>query len=221
MELSETALVLIDLQKESDFGVQGVDAVVHNTSHLLECARENGVPVIYTRQINRADGVGLSLDEPLDTDGRPQLYAADTPDVEIIDAIAPQPGDIVIDKQRWSSFYATNLDLTLRSLGVKHLLIGGLVTDGCLMTSVFDGYFRDYRIHLIKDICATSNEGAHMASILIMANWVYGIEIYDAAELAKRLRGERYRSWQSPGVDTMQFTPETMRQVFAGLTPAE
>lgn len=217
MDLSDTALVLIDLQKESDFGVQGVDAVVDNTSHLLDCARAIGIPVIYTRQINRADGVGLSLDEPLEADGRPQLYAADTADVEIINAIAPRPGDIVIDKQRWSSFYATNLDLTLRSLEVKHLLIGGLVTDGCLMTSVFDGYFRDYRIHLIKDICATSNEGAHMAAILIMANWVYGIEIYDAAELAKRLRGEPYRSWKSPGVDTMQFTPETMRDVFARL----
>ncbi len=220
MQTPGTALVLIDLQKEGDFGVQGLDAVVQGTSHLLACCRSLGIPVIYTRQINRSDGVGLSLDEPRDADGRPQLYASDSGDIEIIDAVAPRAGDIVIDKQRWSSFYATNLDLTLRSLGVQDLLIGGLVTDGCLMTSVFDGYFRDYRIHLIKDICATSNEGAHMAAILIMANWVYGIEIYDAAELAKRLQSEPYRSWKSPGVDTMQFTPESMREVFARLDGA-
>lgn len=219
MHHRNTALVLIDLQKESDFGLRGLDTVVTNAGRLLHESRARGIPVIYTRQINRADGVGLSLDEPVDEQGRPQLYCAGTGDEEIIDAIAPEAGDIVVDKQRWSAFHATNLDLTLRSLGVEHVLMGGLVTDGCLMTSVFDAYFRDYRVHLIKDVCATSNEGAHMAAILLMANWVYGIEIYNTGEALKRLRGEPSQHWRSPGVDTMQFTPETMRQVFAELDP--
>lgn len=217
MHHRNTALVLIDLQKESDFGLRGLNTVVANAERLLRESRARGIPVIYTRQINRADGVGLSLDEPVDEQGRPQLYCAGTGDEEIIDAIAPEAGDIIIDKQRWSAFHATNLDLTLRSLGIEHVIIGGLVTDGCLMTSVFDAYFRDYRVHLVKDMCATSNEGAHMAAILMMANWVYGIEIYDTGEVLKRLQGEPSRHWRSPGVDTMQFTPETMRQVFAEL----
>lgn len=217
MQADDTALVLIDLQKESQFGIDQLDAVVANSRTLIDGCRRAGIPVIYTRQVNRADGVGLSLGEPLDDAGRPVLYAGDSDAIEIFDAIAPQPGDIVIDKQRWSSFHATNLDLVLRSLNVRHVIIGGLVTDGCLMTSVFDGYFRDYQLHLVKNICATSNEGAHMAAILIMANWVYGLEIYNSRELVKRLEGHPFRRWQSPGVDTMQFTPETMRQVFASL----
>lgn len=217
MQADDTALVLIDLQKESQFGIDDLDTVVNNSRTLIDGCRRAGIPVIYTRQVNRADGVGLSRCEPLDDSGRPALYAGDSDAIEIFDDIAPNPGDIVIDKHRWSSFYATNLDLVLRSLNVRNLIIGGLVTDGCLMTSAFDGYFRDYQLHLVKDICATSNEGAHMAAILIMANWVYGLEIYNSQELVKRLEGEPFRHWSSPGVDTMQFTPETMRQVFASL----
>ncbi|MDR9439739.1 MAG: isochorismatase family cysteine hydrolase [Halomonas sp.] len=222
MDTSETALVVIDLQKESGFGLFGLDGVVRNTQRMIESCRAADIPVIYTRQINRHDGVGLSLDEPRHASGEPQFYADNRDSIEILEAVKPQDRDIVIDKYRWSAFFDTSLDLMLKSLGVKRLIIGGVVTDGCLMTSVFDAYFRDYRIHLVHDMCTASNEGAHMAAMTIMANWVYSLEVLDTDNMIKCLEGRQHAAWQADKVDALPFTPETLREAFGTLTaPAD
>ncbi|WP_280571189.1 isochorismatase family cysteine hydrolase [Chromohalobacter sp. 296-RDG] len=218
MKTSETALVVIDLQKESGFGLLGLDGVVRNTQRMIGACRAAGIPVIYTRQINRHDGVGLSLDEPRHASGEPQFYADNRDSIEIIEAVQPQDTDIVIDKYRWSAFFETSLDLMLKSLGVKRLIIGGVVTDGCLMTSVFDAYFRDYRIHLVHDMCTASNEGAHMAAMTLMANWVYSLEVLDTDNMIQCLEGHQYAAWHSDKVDALPFTPDTLRETFATLT---
>ncbi len=217
MNSNKTALLLIDLQNESQYGIEQLDMVTENAKTIIEQCRQMNIPIIYTRQINRHDGVGLPINDPIALTGKPKFYCSDTDAIEIIDALAPKADDLVIDKYRWSGFYETPLDLMLKSLKVEDLIIGGLVTDGCLMTSVFDGFFKDYRIHLVKDLCSTTNEGAHMASLLIMANWVYGIEIYNTEEMIKRLDGKIYRSWRSEKPDSLHFTPENMREVFQKL----
>ncbi|GAB3056117.1 cysteine hydrolase family protein [Virgibacillus ainsalahensis] len=214
MNKQNTALVLIDLQKESNFGLEQMDQVVTNTKRLIDGFREMDIPIIYTRQINRADGVGLSLGDPLNNDGTPFFYNSADESIEIIDEIKPQDEDIVIDKYRWSAFYETNLDLILRSLNVENVVIGGVVTDGCLLTSVFDAYFRDYNIHLVKDICTASNQGSHMAALMMMANWVYALKMYDTTNILKRINGEEYDAWESDKVDSLQFTPENMQEIF-------
>lgn len=214
MNVQNTALVLIDLQKESRFGIEQMDQVVTHAKRLVEGFREKGIPIIYTRQINREDRVGLSLGEPLHDDGTPFYYNSATKNVEILDEIKPEDEDIVIDKYRWSAFYETSLDITLKSLNVEHLVIGGVVTDGCLLTSVFDAYFRDYTIHLVKDICSATNTGSHMSSLMMLANWVYALEMYDTTNILKRINGEAYESWISDQVDSLHYTPENMSEVF-------
>jgi len=124
----------------------------------------------------------------------------------------------VVDKHRWSAFYDTSLDLYLRNLGIEHVIIGGLVSDGCLMTSVFDAYFRDYQVNLVKDICATTNTGAHMSSMLIMSNWVYNLKVYDTQELIKKLNGEEHRVWEATEPDSLQFTPDNLKETFEKLS---
>ncbi|WP_138420545.1 isochorismatase family cysteine hydrolase [Aquibacillus sediminis] len=213
MDKQNTALVLIDLQKESNFGLE-MKQVESNAKTLINGFREQNMPIIYTRQINRADRVGLSLGEPLNDDGTPYYYNDANGSIEILDSIKPQEGDVVIDKYRWSAFHETSLDLTLRSLNVKNVVIGGVVTDGCLLTSVFDAYFRDYNIHLVKDICGASNEGSHMASLMMMANWIYNIKMYDTTNILQRINGKDYHAWEPEQVDSLQFTPENMREVF-------
>mgnify|MGYP001770792032 CR=1 FL=1 len=214
MNTNNTALVLIDLQKESNFGLEQMEEVITNSKRLIDGFREKNIPIIYTRQINRADGVGLSLGEPLNEDGTPFYYNASTESIEIFDEIKPQDGDIVIDKYRWSAFHETSLDLTLRSLNVTDIVIGGVVTDGCLLTSVFDAYFRDYKIHLVKDICGASNEGSHMASLMMIANWVYALKMYDTTNILKRINGEKYYAWESDKVDSLHYNAENMREIF-------
>ncbi|HET7577897.1 MAG TPA: isochorismatase family cysteine hydrolase [Bacillales bacterium] len=214
MDLKKTALVLIDMQKESNYDIVGLDEMIHNAQFLIEQCRSTDIPVIYTRQINRNDTIGLSNNEPLNSDGSPVYYDAGTNAIEIFDSLKPASTDIVIDKYRWSAFFETSLDLMLKSLGVEHLIIGGLVTDGCVMTTVFDGYFRDYQINLVKDMCGTTSVGAHMSSILMMANWIYDLHIFETAEMVKKIKGEDYHSWKPAAPDQLHFTPENMREVF-------
>ncbi|GGK06033.1 hypothetical protein GCM10007063_30620 [Lentibacillus kapialis] len=217
LETTKTALVIIDMQKESQFGIQGLDQIVHETRALISECRKHNIPIIYTRHINRNDTVGLSKQEPLNHKGKPVFYNSETEAIDIIDAIQPNNHDIVIDKYRWSGFYDTHLDLILKSMGIEHIILGGVVTDGCVMTSAFDAYFRDYQVNLVKDMCGATNEGAHMSSILTMANWIYNLAIFDASEMIKKLSGQAYNSWESTYSDQLQFTPENMRDVFARL----
>ncbi|TMN21678.1 cysteine hydrolase family protein [Lentibacillus cibarius] len=217
LDTTKTALIIIDMQNESQFGIHGVDNIVDSTSKLIAECRKHNIPIIYTRQINRLDAVGLSKQEPLNQDDEPVFYHSGTDAIDIIDAIQPESHDIVIDKYRWSGFYQTDLDLILRSMGIKHIILGGVVTDGCVMTSVFDAYFRDYQVNLVKDICGATNEGAHMSSILTMANWIYNLAIFNSSEMIKKLSGQTYTFWESTYPDQLQFTPENLRDVFARL----
>jgi|GEM_PF-250458 len=217
MQIQRTALILIDLQKESKYGIQNVAAAVSAARTVIAACRALDIPVIYTRQINRLDGIGLPNGAAVDHTGQPVYYRAGSKAVEIIDEIAPHTHDIIIDKPQWSGFYATALDSILRDLGTEHLIMGGFVTDGCLMTSVFDAYARGYQVNLVKDVCAATNEGAHKAAILMLANWVYDIEILSASQLIRKLEDNPYRSWQSTAPDQMQFTGNTLDSVFASL----
>jgi nicotinamidase-related amidase len=215
---AEAALLLVDIQKESRYGIEGVDDAVAAAAPAIAACRAAGVPVLYTRHVNGSDDAGVSRGEVFDGSGTPVYYRAGTDAIEVIDAVAPQPGDIVIDKQRWSGFHATALDATLRSLGVDELYVGGFTTDCCVLTTVYDAFALDYRVSLVHDMCAATNRGSHQAAVLIMANWVYDIEVLAAHELTKKLAGQPYRAWRSQSPDEKQFTAATLDDVFVTVT---
>ena len=214
---SQPALLLIDMQKESSYGIEGMDEAVAAAEGVLAACRSAGIPVVYTRHVNRRDGVGVSLGDVFDSEGLPMYYRGETDSIAILGALEPQPRDVVIDKHRWSGFHGTSLDLVLRSLGVRELFIGGFTTDCCVLTSVHDAYARDYRVSLVPDMCAATNMGSHRAAVLMMANWVYGIEILTAAELTRKIAGEPHRSWRASAPDQRPFTPETLHESYDSL----
>ncbi|HLR61670.1 MAG TPA: isochorismatase family cysteine hydrolase [Lentibacillus sp.] len=222
MDMSKTALLLIDLQKEGGTSdVVGMEAILANAASLVDKCRQMGIPVIYTRHINRGDGLGLANEEPVNDAGEPIYYHSKTSTVEIADEVAPAQQDIIIDKYRYSGFFESNLELMLKSLGVEHLIIGGVLTDVCVLSTALDAYYRDYQINLVKDICGTTTEGAHMAATLMMANWIYDLKVYDTAEMEKKLAGEKYNAWESAEPDQLQFSPDNIRSVYAKLSGTE
>lgn len=219
MTSEKTALLLVDLQNEGGTSdVVGMDQILQNTATLLEQCRQLEIPVLYTRHINRGDGVGLANREPVDAKGEPLYYHDRTASIEIADMVKPELGDIIVDKYRYSGFYESNLDLMLRSLGIEHLIIGGVLTDVCVIATMMDAYYRDYRVSLVEDMCGTTTEGAHMAAVLMMANWIYDLEIYETAELCKKMNGENYHVWASDGPDELQFSPDNMREIFSKIS---
>jgi biuret amidohydrolase len=218
LELQKTTLLLIDLQKESGTtAISEIDSIVKNTSSLIKACREQGIPVIYTRHISRADGIGLANKEPVNEHGEPIYYHSQSVAIEIIDEIKPHPHDIVIDKYRYSGFYESSLDLILKSLGVKHVIVGGVLTDCCVFATVLDAYYRDYQVNLVSDICGTTSEGAHMASILMMGNWIYDLKIYETEQIVKKLAGEDHHAWEAECPDLLQFSADNLNEVFAKL----
>ncbi len=218
MRSEKVALLLVDMQKESKYGIEGMWEAVDAAATLIDTCRSNDITVIYTRHVSRADKRALINNDVLDADGSPVYYRSDTDTHEILDELAPQDGDVVIDKYRWSGFHETSLDLLLRTAGVETLIIGGFVTDCCVLTTVYDAFARNYNIILVQDACASTSSGAHKSAVLNMANWVYGIEILDAGQLALKLAAEAYSSWTSTAPDQWSFASHRLDEVYATLS---
>jgi len=216
MDQSKTALLLVDLQKEEGTSeIAGMSNILDKASSLAKMCRKKGIPVIYTRHINRGDGIALANKEPVNEQGQPLYYHSKTETIEIADEVKPEQQDIIIDKYRYSGFFESNLELMLKSLDVNHLIIGGVLTDVCVLSTALDAYYRDYQINIVKDICGTTTEGAHQAAMLMMANWIYDLQVYDTKEIGYKLTGEKYHVWESTEPDQLQFSADNIREQYA------
>ncbi|MEE9198434.1 MAG: isochorismatase family cysteine hydrolase, partial [Dehalococcoidia bacterium] len=118
--IDKSALMVIDPQ--NDFLLSGApypsaDAglFIKNTSLLVDRMRQRGVPIIYTREVHRADGV----DRGREADGEPVHCIEGTSGMEIVKELTPVGGDYVIDKRRFSCFFQTDLLGLLNGLGTE------------------------------------------------------------------------------------------------------
>jgi nicotinamidase-related amidase len=204
---NDIAYLVIDMQQEDGFHLHEVEAVIDNNAALIETARAVGIPLIYTRHINDAQATDLPPGEPLDAIGRPASYCAGTRQAEILPRLAPRPGDCVIDKPRYSAFHRTELDARLKRLGIGRLMISGVLTDACVLATVLDAFALGYRVDLITDACTTTTRAAHYAALLIMANWVYAIELFATEQYLNALRGEPFTSCRPQAPDQFAHQP--------------
>jgi ureidoacrylate peracid hydrolase len=129
------------------------------------------MPVIWTRHVLRADHADGGL---LTTELRPRLgeigaLARGTPDVDIPQEADVRPEDVVLDKPRYSAFFATALDLLLALRGVRALLVGGLTTSMCVESTVRDAAQRDLRCFVVREAVADFDAARHDASLAAMA----------------------------------------------------
>lgn len=131
---------------------------------LLAACRGAGVPVFYARADHRADGADLAQ-APTDTDrffrpwapdhqpsSRP-AHAGGSAGARVIAELAPQPGDYDIRKHRWSAFFQTPLELSLRTRGIRTVLIAGGSTHVGVASTVFAGRDMDFDMVVVRDGC--------------------------------------------------------------------
>lgn len=214
---NKNALLIIDMQQEDGFVLDHFDTVAANTAALLETARRQRVPVIYTHHINQADGSDLPRGEPRAADGGPSSYRAGTRQVEIIERLAPQPDEFIVDKGRYSAFHRTDLDARLKALGVDTLIVCGVLTDVCVLSTVFDAFALGYHIRLVSDACTTTTLAGHYSALLIMANWVYALEILTCAECLRALENREYLSLIPEHPDLFAHQPHELESTIARL----
>ena len=164
------ALVVIDMQRDfllpGGFGeslgndVSLLQRVVPPLSRLLAAARDAGLLIVHTREGHQPDlsdcpPAKLLRGSPSKRIGDPGPYGRILIRGEyghdILDEVAPAPGEVVIDKPGKGAFYATDLETVLREAGVTNLLVTGVTTEVCVHTTVREANDRGFDVLVISD----------------------------------------------------------------------
>ncbi len=158
-----SALLLCDFQN-GIAGRPGMERAVDSAARALDTARSRGIPVIFVRVAFRpgypevADS-NLSFAARKATAGDQML--ADSPYTQIVDALAPRPGEPVVVKKRISAFAGSDLEVLLRGLAADELVIGGIATSGVVLSTVRQAADLDFRLTVLADACADADPEVH------------------------------------------------------------
>ena len=180
-----TALLIIDMQYEdahADYGLcarfkargeeEGVQyylgrlaLIVPNIQKLLAAFRERSMQVIYTNiESLTKDGRDRSQEHK----GLGIHVSPGSREAQILEAIAPNDDEIVLSKTCGSVFNGTVIDYVLRNIGIRNLVVVGVVTSGCVEITVRDAADRSYGVIVVEDACATWTEEMQAASMWAM-----------------------------------------------------
>src|SRR6266705_1871271 len=222
---ARTAVIEVDM--ENDFAakggmfdragadISGAQKAIPPTAKVLAAARQAGLKIVYLKMGYRPDlsdlgtadsvnrtrhlrfGVGQKIQAP---DGREsRVLIRDTWDTDIVPELKPQPSEIVIYQTRFSGFYHTDLEATLKKFEIKYLIVTGVTTSICVESTVRDAMFRDYLCVLLKD-CMSEPIGHdlprtnHEASLLnaeVLLGWVSDSDQFINALAAKASQAAR------------------------------
>jgi len=172
LELPKAALLIIDMQnffvhENGPARIPGVQDIIPNLQVLQRAFRIRKRPVIFTSHVHKApefDGGCLTWWWSVNCE-------EGTFDAEIFEAIKPLPAEKLIHKHRYSAFEGTDLEINLRCLGIRELVITGVMTNLCCETTARDAFNRDYRVQFVCDATATAYEDLHLATL---KNIAYG-----------------------------------------------
>ena len=215
-------MVCIDMQNQ--YGGEGRflswaawewDAVAKNANKVLVACRERGYPIVHVRVARDPDGIMCHPYDERDENGKPIYSVKGTWEADFIDYMKPLPGELVVEKQRFSAFYQTNFELILDGLKAEHLIMVGCDTDSCFLTSIYDAFTRGYTTSVVKDAVTSCTEGEHKASMLTIANWIYGGSIFEADEMVKAIKGKEYKAWFWETSHSFPFQTNNIDELYA------
>jgi nicotinamidase-related amidase len=176
------ALLIIDMLNDFVHGSLKVPAakdIIPRVRKLAELFRSHKKPVIYLRD-SHVKGVDLEL----------RLWGEHAVEgtwgSEVIEELRPQADDFVVAKRRYSGFFATDLDLLLRELKIKKLVLTGVVTDICVLHTAADAFFRGYEVMVVSDATASLTPERHERALSYMKE-VYGARILSSSDVEAML----------------------------------
>lgn len=200
---AHAAIIVVDMQ--NDFCAEGgmvhregrdikaVQAIVPRLIHLIDRAREVGASIVYIQNVYSSQNNWYLSDVWLEQAKRARKGApyVEYPVCErgswngdFYDGFKPLPGEVIVNKHRYSAFADTDLDLVLRSKGIRTLIMTGTATNVCVETTARDGFMKDYYVVFLRDCTATSRgEVMHNNTLNNIASF-FG-EVADSADVIK------------------------------------
>jgi len=167
----KSAIIVIDMLKDSIYKnpsspmAKEASRIVTKIQKLITLGRKQKFPVIFACDSFRAD------DFIFEEGWKPHSIEG-TKNAQLIDELNPLEGDIILKKRRLSAFFRTDLDLSLKRMGVETIILCGISTQFCILATAFDGISSDFRVILTKDCCACHRADFHSKLIEIYEHTV-------------------------------------------------
>ena len=218
VDLQKAAVLVVDMQNAfasaggmfdlSGLDIRGAKPVIATQKEVLRVAREACLPVVY---------LVMGYDPDLTTSGGPDspnwhkelalLLMRKRPELkgkvltqgqwdwEVVDELRPQPGDLVVNKTRYSGFCGTPLDSLLRTRGIRTLFFSGIATNICVESTLRDAFFLDYWPVLLRD--ATLQAGppvlqeATIRNVELALGWTLSSQEFIQTVSQDQVRGPR------------------------------
>ena len=183
-----TALVVIDMQRDflepGGFGellgndVSLLARVVEPLRLVLDAARSAGMMIVHTREGHRPDLADCPpaklargrLEMGIGSPGpKGRILVRGELGHDIVDELAPLPGEVVLDKPGKGSFYATDLELLLRNAQITSLIVTGVTTEVCVHTTVREANDRGFECLVLEDCCGSYFPEFHRVALEMVA----------------------------------------------------
>jgi nicotinamidase-related amidase len=192
-----SALLIWDMEYAIGPNAFNYKEILANLKSLSARAREFGVPVLYSVQTGfdlikeeAPVWVRVRMKRAKASDPSQLLKEKEDPhDREIVDELKPEPKDIVFQKRRPDGFIGTDLDLILRSNGVRTILIGGVATEGGIEGTARTARNLGYDIVVLKDCVGSRNRELHELALKLMDQTHF--DISTAGEITEIWRGNK------------------------------
>jgi nicotinamidase-related amidase len=158
----DSALLVMDIQGATLRMLKDNTTVLDSISKAIKTARSKEIPVIYVVVGFRKGYPEVSANNKSFLRLKSGAVNFDAEDASQIPAsIGPRPEDIVITKKRVSAFTGSDLEVVLRSLGITHILLTGIATSGVVLSTLREAADKDYKITVLSDCCADSDDEVH------------------------------------------------------------
>ncbi|MCQ2227684.1 MAG: cysteine hydrolase [Bacteroidales bacterium] len=189
-KVAETALIIIDMQNDfvdpkGVLCVAGAAATIPAIADLADYGRSKGWQIVHIVREHRPNG--LDVDEPrvpLFVDGKPGYCVPGTWGCEIVPGIPVKEGDMRVVKFRNSAFFQTQLDLILRRMGVKTVVLAGTQYPNCVRGTANDAMSLNYETVVCTDACSAKTPAVAEANVFDMRNM--GIKCISLAEVKSK-----------------------------------
>jgi nicotinamidase-related amidase len=183
LDPEKTALVVIDMlndfvEESGALVVPGAKDLVPIQTNVLDHARKRSLTVVYLADNHMPDDEEFKV--------WPKHSVAGTRGAQVVDELAPRKGEKVIPKRRYSGFYGTDLDLTLREAGISNIILMGVLTDICVMYTSADASARGYNVYVIADGTGSTVKENHQFALQHMKD-VHNTTVVTANQVITKL----------------------------------